>query len=204
MLFVFSKFKGSHWENYSVDKRLKILQALENKMAKKVHRAPLPIVVHPDPNWNCFGMFQVQGNKQVLLINENLLYKHELRFHALETIIHEGRHAYQYIVINSKISPFNFKAKAWKKNYEGYFNSATDSTIYSYQPIERDAQKFTIKMLKNLAFKYRNDEDFAYTLRANINRYEQAEVDARKEYGLFYKHKINKKIEKQKDHQWWH
>ena len=203
MLFVFSKFKGSHWQNYSADKRLKILQALENKMAKKVHREPLPVVAHPDPHWNCFGMFQVQGNKKVLLINENLLYKHELRFHALETIIHEGRHAYQYSVINGKISLFNFKAKAWKKNYEGYFNSATDSTIYSYQPIERDAQKFTIKMLKNLAFKYRNDEDFAYTLRANINRYEQAEVDARKEYGLFNKHKINKKIENKK-HQWWH
>ncbi|MBQ7579307.1 MAG: hypothetical protein IJT25_02105, partial [Clostridia bacterium] len=203
-LFIYSKFKGSHWQNYSIEKRLKILQALENKLAKKAHREPLPVIVHPDPNWNCFGMFQVQSGKRILFINENLLYKHELRYHALETIIHEGRHAYQYNVINSKISPLNFKAKAWKKNYEGYFSSNTDATIYSFQPIERDAQKFTIKMLKKLAYKYRNDEAFAQTLKANLYRYEQAELDAKKEYGLFYKHKINKKIESQKEHGWWH
>ena len=70
--------------------------------------------------------------------------------------------------------------------------------MYNNQSIERDAQQFTIKKLSRLARKYRNERDFAYTLHANQKRYETAEDDARKKYGMFYKFKIQQKI-KNKD-----
>lgn len=199
MFFLFSRFKGSWWQNYSPTKRLKVLIALEKKMARKLHREPLSIDIHPDSNWNCFGMFEGNSTTQHILINENLLYKHELRFHALETIIHEGRHAYQYNMINKKkIGFFNFKAKAWKKNWSGYFSANDDKTLYSMQSIERDAQKFTINMLKSLSHKYKNESAFKNTYRAIIARYENSEINARKEYGLFYKSKINRMVENKK------
>ncbi len=196
MFFIYSKFKGSYWQNYSPNKRLKILQALEKKMAKKLHRPVLPVIVDPQLDQNCFGLFEVKNNKEHIFINENLLYVHELRFFALETIIHEGRHAYQYYIINKKhISPFNFKAKQWRKNWQGYFTANENKTIYSMQAVERDAQKFTIKMLKSLAHKYKNEKAFEITYLTNLKRYEESELNARKEYGLFYKSKINRKIE---------
>ncbi|MBQ7453054.1 MAG: hypothetical protein IJS68_02165 [Clostridia bacterium] len=163
-------------------------------MARKTHREIVPVIVNNTFPDTLLGAFQTRGRTKAIFINPILLTEHSLRFHALETIIHEGRHAYQCMVIKGKISPLNFKAKEWKRNYSGYFSANEDKTLYSYQSIERDAQRFTIKMLKRLAFKYRNEEAFAQTLENNIARYEQAELDARKEFGLFYKHKINKRI----------
>ena len=195
MLFVYSKFKGSHWQHYTPDKRMQILQALEKKFAKKFHRPVLPVLIYPENNWNCYGMFAISNNNQYLYINDILLYKHEYRFHALETIIHEGRHAYQYFIINKpKVNFFNFKAKQWQKNWKGYYSSTESPTIYTMQAIERDAQKYTIKILKSIAHKYKNEKAFYATLKANIDRYEQGEILAKKQFGIFYKHKINKAI----------
>lgn len=199
MFFLYSRFKGSWWQNYSANKRLKILNALEKRMAKKLHRPVLKIDIYPDPNWNCYGMFEAKNNCSHILINENLLYRDELRFHALETIIHEGRHAYQHMIINKKkIGFFDFKAKAWQKNWKGYVTSNDNATVYSMQSVERDAQKFTINMLKSLAHKYKDETAFKNTYRSIIARYENSEIAARREYGLFYKSKINKMIAKKK------
>ena len=56
MLFIYNKFKLRKWSKYSSVKRLKILQALENKLAKQNHRDPIDVVVHENSNWNCFGI----------------------------------------------------------------------------------------------------------------------------------------------------
>ena len=50
-------------------------------------------------------------------------------------------------------------------------------------------------MLKSLAHKYKNEKAFEVTYLTNLRRYEESELNARKEYGLFYKSKINRKIE---------
>ena len=99
MLFVYNKFKLRKWKKYSSVKRLEILQALENKLAKKNHRDPVPVVVHERADWNCFGMFSVVNGEKLIYVNENLLLDPYLRFHALETIIHERRHATQFVAV---------------------------------------------------------------------------------------------------------
>ncbi len=194
MLFLFSKFKQRKWKKYSPDKRLRILQALENKMAKKQHREAVPVRVKDTPNWNCYGMFSINNGEKMIYVNEELLYNDKLRFHALETIIHEGRHAYQYIIVQKNLHWYNFKEKRWKKNWQNYFTSSEDRIMYNNQAIERDAQSYTIKKLKRLEYKYRNEDDFYNTLRANTYRFENAEDDARKKYGIFYKLKINRNV----------
>ncbi len=197
MLFVYSKFKGCHWQDYSPIKRLKILQALENKMAKKQHREALPVVISNKLGENVFGTFEVDGNRKVLYISDILLYEHHYRFFAMETIFHEGRHAYQYSVINKeKISWFNFSAKRWKKNFESYFTAQDDETIYAMQEIERDAQTYAIDMLKSLGYKYGSEKDYHWALDSVVAQFEEKSFDAKKKYGIFYKRKINKKINK--------
>jgi len=200
MLFVYSKFKLRNWSRYNSRKRLKVLQALENKMAKKSHRDPVPVVVHERSDWNCLGMFTNDRGKQRLIIHENLILNPAYRFHALETIIHEGRHATQYAMINKEEIPWwNFKAKRWKKNFQGYISSSEDNILYNNQEVERDAQKYTINMLKKLEYKYYKEDDYYKTLKRNEYRYDKAEQDARNKYGIFYKQKMRRKINKRSE-----
>ena len=51
-------------------------------------------------------------------------------------------------------------------------------------------------MLEKLSRKYRKEKDFDETLRRNQYRYEKAEQDARQKYGVFYKWKMRRKINK--------
>lgn len=199
MLFIFNKFKLRKWKKYTSVKRLAILQALENKMAKKQHRDPIPVVVHEQSDWNCFGMFTTSYGEKKIYVHENLILNPAYRFHALETIIHEGRHATQFEMINKKLHWYNFKAKSFKKNFQGYVSATDDSLLYNNQAVERDAQSYTIKMLQKLSYKYRNERDFDITLRRNQYRYEHADDEARKKYGLFYKHKMKKQMDRQFD-----
>ena len=197
MLFIYSRFKSRKWTKYTPEKRHKVLQALEKKLAREQRREALPVVVHEDSTWRCFGMFMARGDDKKIFIHENLILDPKMRFHALETIIHEGRHAMQYIKVNGRdLKWYEFKAKRWKENWQGYFSSSEDMTIYNNQEIERDAQKYTIDKLKKLAWKFRGERDFAFTLEANINRYENAEMQAQKKFGLFARWRINRRVRK--------
>lgn len=193
---IYNKFKYRKWIGFTPARRAKILEKIEEKQAKKLGRKQLPVVINHDPNWHCYGSFEVDNTgRRILYLSINLIENPNLRYHALETILHEGRHAYQYEQISKKhISPFNFKAKKWRANYSGYISSREDKTIYSMQPIERDAQKYAINQMEKHSFKFRNEEDYQATMRSMIYRYEESERQAKRELGIFYKHKMNKKI----------
>ncbi len=193
---IYNKFKFKHWVKYSPGKRQKILELIEEKQSKKLKREKLPVVINANPNWGSYGMFEVDASgKKTLYLSINLINDVSLRYHALETIFHEGRHAYQYEQITKKkIGFFNFKAKRWRDNYSGYVTSKEDRTIYSLQPVERDAQKYAIDRMEDFSFKFRNEADYQETMNQMIYRYEQTLENAKKEYGLFYKSKMYKKI----------
>lgn len=195
---IYNKFKYKHWIKFSPAKRQKILEQVEQKQAKKLNRPTLPVIINSNPNWHCYGMFEVdQTGKKSLFLSINLINDPALRYHALETIFHEGRHAYQYEQITQKkIGFFNFKAKRWKENYSGYITSGEDKTIYSLQPVERDAQKYAIDRMEAFSFKFRNEADYQDTMNQMIYRYEKTIEDAKKELGIFYKSKMYKKINK--------
>ncbi len=198
MFFIYSKFKYKKWNKLTPDYRLKVLQALENKLARQQNRDAIEVRVYDDPTWKSLGMFASTKGKQLIYIHEDLIYNPEMRFHALETIIHEGRHASQFAVVNKKLKWYQFKQKRWQKNWQNYFSSREDRVMYNNQAIERDAQQFTIRKLSRLQRKYRKERDFAYTLHTNVARYENAEDDARKKYGFFYKYKIDKNVRNKK------
>ncbi len=196
MLFIFSKFKKKRWVRYNTNKRLKIYQALEKKFAKKQRREPLPVVIHPDDNWKCLGMFTVSNNEKRIVLNDDLILDVKMRFHGMETILHEGRHAYQYETINKKLPWYAFRAKKWRKNWMGYIPSAESNAAYNNQSVEQDAQKYALKQMLKLDRKYRGDPDWERTLQINQRRIDTAEEKARKELGIFYKFKINRMIKK--------
>ena len=194
MWFLFSKFKFRKWKKYPYEKRFRILKALEEKIAKSLKIKPLKLELKYDTDWNCFGAFTVENGKRKMILNSNLIEDTRFRFHAMETIAHETRHAYQHSVVSRKLRWYEFTAKRWKRNWEGYFSATTDSVMYNNQSIERDAQKYSIKFLKKHKHRYKKEEDWVNTFNAVNYRYEQADLDARKEYGLFYKFKIENNI----------
>lgn len=195
MLFLFSKFKRKKWLSLTPDKRFKCLLALEKKIAKKLGIDPIRLEIKEgSSDWGCFGSFTVIGATKKIVLNENLLYEPRFRFHAMETLVHETRHAYQYSVVERNPKWYEFTARKWKRNWEGYFSSSTDRIMYNNQAVERDAQKYSIKFLKKYRGKYGSEEDFKNTYRLVVYRYEQAELEAKKAYGMFYKHKIEKNI----------
>jgi hypothetical protein len=191
MLFLFSKFKKKKWMKYGAEKRLKVLVALEKKVAKKLKIEPLILELHEEEDWNCFGAFSVNNGVKRIVLNQNLIYEPRFRFHAMETIAHETRHAYQHGIISKKLKWYEFTAKKWQRNWGAYFTSSVDDVMYNNQAIERDAQKYSIKFLKKHKYP---DEDYIETFNAVCYRYDQAEVQAKKKYGLFYKFKIEKNI----------
>ena len=197
MLFVFSKLKLRKWKKLNPDQRYNVFVAIEKKVAKWLGIKPLKLEIKYDgDHWNCFGAFTTADGKQKILINENLLHEQKYRYHALETLAHETRHAYQYSLISRDLKWYEFTAKKWKRNWFGYFSSATDNLMYNNQSVERDAQKYSLKILKKYKGKYSAEEDYNNTYNAVLYRYNKADEDARKQYGLFYKHKIEKNIKK--------
>lgn len=191
MLFLFSKFKKKKWLKLGPEKRLKVLIALEKKVAKQLKIEPLNLEIHELEDWNCFGAFTITNGMKKIVLNQNLLYEPRFRFHAMETIAHETRHAYQYNIISKELKWYEFTAKRWKRNWGAYFTSSVDDVMYNNQAIERDAQKYSIKFLKKHKYP---DDDFVNTFNVVCYRYDQAEIAAKERYGFFYKHKIEKNI----------
>lgn len=191
MWFLFSKFKLKKWKNYSPEKRFMIFQALEKKVAKALEIEPLRLEINYDEDWNCFGAFASVNGERKIVLSVKLLDEPRYRFHGMETIAHETRHAYQFLTVSRDLKWYEFTAKKWKRNWEGYFSSSSDNLMYNNQSVERDAQKYSIKFLKKHKYK---EQDYYDTYDAVLYRYNQADLDARKEYGIFYKYKIEKNV----------
>ena len=196
---IYNKFKLKKWSTLTPGKRQRILEKVEKKQARRQHREPLAVIMKTDPNWKSLGMFESGPQGKRLYLNVKLITDVYLRFHALETIFHEGRHAYQnHVITNRKI--LGPRARKWRRNYRGYITSGEDMTIYSFQPIERDAQRYAIKKLARLGWRYKNEPDYDATMDQMIYRYENTLVEARRQHGVFYRYKINKRIKEKSRH----
>lgn len=64
---------------------------------------------------------------------------------AVQTILHESRHAYQFKCVKHRALSKESKEKLdeWQNNIEAYVDAAEDFEDYYKQPIERDAREFS-------------------------------------------------------------
>ena len=197
---IYNKLKLKKWDKLTPSRRLVVIQKIAKKEAKLLGLKPIDISLKRDYDWACWGMFEKKNGHETLILNSKLLDASALRFHALETIIHETRHAYQHRIISvSTLHWWNFKKKQWAKNYSSYITSAEDSSFYNLQPIERDAQKYTISRLRKFRFRYRKEKEFFNTFSRIVERYDSSEKKARKKHGFFYKLKLHKSLNKKEE-----
>lgn len=200
---LFRKFRFKKWQTYSPQKRLEFAQNFENYFAKKQGRKKHSIIWSDKMGENSLGVCNY-GQCQIQ-INANLIIDGSKMFLLMSTILHEGRHAFQYAYVNkeyqkkSRISKLS-KAYKWKNAIGGYLSEREgngDYADYANQSIELDANMYAYKQLKKMKRKYSNIEEYTTEISRLENWFEYAEDLGKEKYGMFYKFKIGRKNKKQ-------
>lgn len=146
------------WEKLSPTERIEVLQQVENTAAEISHR-PVCEVKGQILGEGVFGYYNPKENT----ITVNTMYlqaDYEWYAESLNTIIHEGRHAYQEYNVNTRqVHKSDGDCQNWKENLysdlwglcpENYgYQSAEEVGPLRYwmQPVEADARAFATDVL---------------------------------------------------------
>lgn len=144
------------WAQLSPSERLQTLQEVEFKIAEIEHRNPCEVRLRYMES-NHFGYFNSE-NKTITL---NAVHLNDSSFQAykdtLDTLVHEGRHAYQdYNMTEREVHPRGGEVNIWKwnENKIGYQDALLCGfEAYAMQPVETDARAFAEDVLTNFFYK---------------------------------------------------
>jgi hypothetical protein len=175
------------WPLLSEKERLEVLTEIEAAAAALLGRKTR-IVVFDDINDD--GYFD--EDKQRIVINRKKSNNAPL---TVETVLHEGRHAFQSDVIKGLLQHKN--KLDWAKNWKAYLDPANDDVEhfeYFLQPIEHDANRFALEQLYAIGKKAKSPEFLKHYQRRLV--YEKGRIQlAVVEYGKNYKKAIMSKID---------
>lgn len=176
-------FKTENFKNASIKEKMDAYQALENKMAQEQGRAPRTVVFDGSGNFpfNENGPIKnyaaYSNDTGCIYMNPYYLSdycaKNGHQFDGINSIIHEGRHAYQYdsaFGYSDKISndylarqnAINNSLREDVYNTGSEINNITGTDNYTALACERDAFKYANDTMKDSYFQniYGNDENF--------------------------------------------
>lgn len=146
------ELKYENWDSLSPNERLNVLQEAEDQIAEIEHREPCPILARELPE-NEFGFYS--PNAKTITVNARYLNDSDFNSYkeTLDTLIHEGRHAYQdYNLTEREVHPRSGEVNNWKwnENEIGYQNAEWFGfEAYAMQPVETDARAFAEDVLKS-------------------------------------------------------
>lgn len=138
------------WPGLSIDEKLVVLQDIENEMAIRENRSPCRVTgefIPSDDRGITLGYYN-RDSRNITINTEQLdrASKYGNDFHVhLDTILHEGRHAYQHQAVMAEIE-HNDKVQLaeWVENMKpgNYITFERNPRGYYLQPIEKDAREF--------------------------------------------------------------
>jgi hypothetical protein len=138
-------FHYRNWRTSTLEEKTNALQLLENAYAKKQGRRPCVVEVVKLPP-NICGQF----NGKTIVLNQLELENPNKNVACVDTIIHEGRHAFQQECVDGKAHIDNAaELQKWRENHSLYF-SHQEGYKYYFQSIERDAYSYAFSETKNL------------------------------------------------------
>ena len=146
-----------NWVRMSIDQRVEALNRFEQEIAKIEKRNPITII-HEKTKPGLHGYFDNKNG--VIMISDNDLGKNDWKDYreTLDTLFHEGRHAYQHYNLEvSRTEQSSELVNAWRVNLKelGYDKSAVAGfKRYYTQPIEVDARCFAETVIKKLGLQY--------------------------------------------------
>ncbi len=130
------------WEGLSPQERLESLQTLEDKLAEIQGRPPVRVTASSIPGAN--GKYDLE-TRTIMLDAESLNKSSpKARLELIDTIAHEGRHAYQHYATDHPGFHANEKeVEAWRENMKDYSDGRRDGLLaYRLQPVEADAWQY--------------------------------------------------------------
>lgn len=143
-----SYFTEIGWSSLSISERQDALNTLAID-AGNAYRTEIKGCVFFDGPPNERGYFNGDG---YLYINSDCLTDSNNRLDAIDTIYHEGRHAFQHAAIANptKYGITSEQAKIWQDNFNHYLSSSKFGyERYYSQPVESDAFGFADYVIKN-------------------------------------------------------
>lgn len=167
-----SEFRYENWTKLSLEERTDVLNRVEQKIAEIEHRPALSVGIEEmgrgDLGYQCASEKRIALNSKIVGLNTP--EAHRL---VVETIIHEGRHAYQHYNVDVKcIHESASEVKTWEKNFYdpvwGYYQYHGQKIyapnnkgqlrdigfiLYEQQPVEVDARNFTSDISSKLESK---------------------------------------------------
>ncbi len=142
--------RPENWEGLNENERVSTLQSVENEMAEIQGRENIPVISDHDMNHGSYGGYD--GCE--IHINSDHLMGDKPVEENVDTIIHEGRHAYQdYIVNNAGVLNDNDLVDQWHDNLmPGNYLTAEmyGQLVYENQPIEVDSFSYAERIRNGL------------------------------------------------------
>ena len=133
--------KPGIWSEMQPNERLDALRTLESRLAEIQGRPPLPVVAESMENAGFF-------DGEALHVNIEHIQDPAYRLEVIDTIAHEGRHAYQhYAVTHPGFHPNTQEVIYWAANEHAYFQPKEigekfGPEYYLCQPTELDAWRY--------------------------------------------------------------
>ena len=149
-------FKYENWEHLSLNERLETLQEAENRMAEAQGRQAMTVELKRMPS-NQHGYMSWSEGKIVL--NQELVSANGMESlqNSVRTLVHEGRHAYQYHnVYVERTEPNSEKFLSWRENLcgSGYMDAQRYGfRMYYIQPVEVDARVFAESVVSQVSYR---------------------------------------------------
>ena len=144
------------WGNLEIDERIEVLNSLEKQIADIEKRPPCHISASPMAEGVLGGYNPetkgIELNEHMIESSGNdYIYYTEL----LDTLIHEGRHAYQDYNVNvNEVHSRHSEVESWaetmeggKWDYWGDTSSLLGQRLYEQQSIEIDARNFAADVI---------------------------------------------------------
>lgn len=146
------------WNDLSDEKKIEVLQTIENHIAFECERLPCPVegrFLHTGTEGVVLGTYDPKEGK--IYINSSQFDSQSMygkdSSQLVTTCLHEGRHAYQHQVVNGVASHDDAaQVEQWRENLrEGnYISFRENPRGYYEQPVEADARAFAEERYQEL------------------------------------------------------
>lgn len=159
-------FTNDKWDNMDNQGRLAVLQEIENRRAAADGRRPLTVKIGSKKEFSDPDLYGYHSDhKKEIHLNYRWFTDKAYRFggaSALETLLHEGRHAYQtFLTQNNVENDSPDILKEWLSSDAAYIDGGV---LYALQSIEDDARRFArrelTKIMNNLLLRGINCPEF--------------------------------------------
>ena len=148
----------TEWTSLSDEKKIEVLQTIENHMAYESNRISVPVegrFLHTGSDGIVLGSYDPRSGRIYINVSqfdsESMYGKDSSTI--VTTCLHEGRHAYQHQVVNGIVQHDDpNEAAAWSENLKdgNYISFEENPRGYYEQPVEVDAREFAACRYKEM------------------------------------------------------